>query len=71
MLELNIEQRLNICKKCPIYEPKKQICNSKLWINPDTDEVSTYAKVGFIRGCHCVMTMKARNPHNHCIAGKW
>ena len=30
MKELNIEQRLAICKKCPIYSPQTGRCNSKL-----------------------------------------
>jgi hypothetical protein len=71
MSELNIEDRLAICNKCPIYAPSSKRCNSSLWINPDTDEVSTYAKVGYIRGCNCIIPIKARNSFNHCVAGKW
>ena len=69
MKELNIKERLAICKECPIYTNDR--CNAKLWINPDTDEISTYARTGFIRGCNCIMSVKARNLNNHCIAGKW
>lgn len=71
MRVLNIDERLAICNNCPIYDPLGGRCNSNLWINPDTDEVSTYAKIGYVRGCNCVLRIKARNPHNHCIAGKW
>lgn len=67
---LNTDERLAICRRCPIYSYDGR-CNSKLWLNPDTNEVSTYAKIGFIRGCNCVMKVKARNFNNHCIAGKW
>ena len=70
MKEQSIEERLNICKKCPIYSVDGR-CNSNLWLNPDTNEVSTYARVGFIRGCNCIIQVKARNLYNHCIAGKW
>jgi hypothetical protein len=70
MKESNIEERLAICKKCPIFTIDGR-CNSKLWLNPDTNEVSTYAKIGYIRGCNCIIKVKARNPYNHCIAGKW
>ena len=69
MKELNIDERLAICRKCPIY--KEGRCNNKLWINPDTDEVSISQKIGYVRGCNCLMSVKAKNPHNHCVAGKW
>ena len=69
MKKYNIEERLAICDQCPIYTRGR--CNSNLWINPDTDEVSTYAKRGYIRGCNCVINVKARNLNNHCVAGKW
>lgn len=63
------EQRLAICKRCPIYSRGR--CSSNLWINPKTDEVSTTSKIGFIRGCNCYMEVKVKNQNNHCIAGKW
>ena len=69
MKEYSIEERLAICSKCPIYNNGR--CNSNLWINPNTDEVSTYARIGFVRGCNCYIKIKARNIYNHCIAGKW
>lgn len=69
MKEFNIDERLEICKKCPLYSRGK--CNSNLWLNPFNDEVSTYAKPGFIRGCGCIISVKARSSFNHCIVGKW
>ena len=71
MQELNIDERRAICEKCPIYSPARAICNPSLWLNPDTDEVSTSPKAGYIRGCNCHVLIKMRNLHNHCIAGKW
>lgn len=71
MRELNIEKRKEICETCPIFKPSNKTCNPNLWINPDTDEVSTYSKTGFIRGCGCAVMIKMRNVSNHCIAGKW
>lgn len=68
---LSTEQRIEICKKCPIYAPNRGICNSKLWINPDTNETSTHAKAGFIKGCGCNIHFKTKSTSNHCIAGKW
>ena len=69
MKESIIDERLAICEKCPLYN--KGRCNSNLWLNPDTNEISTYARIGFIRGCNCIMKVKVRNPYNHCVAGKW
>ena len=67
----SIDERREICEKCPIYSPARAICNPNLWINPDTNEISTKAKPGFIRGCGCAVKIKMRNLSNHCIAGKW
>lgn len=67
----NIEQRKEICLKCPIYNSFTQKCNPKLWINPDTDDVSTKSKAGYIRGCGCAVHIKMKNLNAHCIAGKW
>lgn len=69
--ELSIEQRLEICKKCPIYSVNRGICNPKLYLNPDTGDVTTSQKPGYIRGCGCNVFFKAKNRTNHCNAGKW
>lgn len=71
MKESNIEKRFKICESCPIYNPLREQCNPNLYINPDTDDVSTIRKPGYIRGCGCMVKIKARNLGNHCIAGKW
>ena len=71
MQELNINKRREICESCPIYNPTRAICNPKLWLNPNTNDVSTMAKAGYIRGCGCSVLIKMRNKNNHCIAGKW
>ena len=70
MKEFSINERLAICENCPIYTSDKR-CNSNLWINPDNNDVSTYRKTGYIRGCNCFIPVKAKNRNNHCIAGKW
>ena len=67
----NIDERRDICNNCPIFSPAMGLCNPKLWLNPDTNEVSTSAKSGFIRGCGCHILIKMRTLTNHCIAGKW
>ena len=70
MQELNINERKAICEKCPIYSPAIAICNPNLYLNPDTNEVSTSPKAGYIRGCGCHILIKMRNLHKHGIAGK-
>lgn len=68
---LNIEDRKRICEECPIYNPNKHVCNPKLWLNPDNNDISTFPKPGYIKGCGCQILIKTKNPHAHCIAGKW
>ena len=48
-------------------DERRKICEKC----PITNEVSTEAKAGFIRGCGCHILIKMRNRTNHCIAGKW
>ena len=69
MKESSTDERIKICEKCPIYSNGR--CCSRLWLNPQTNEVSTFAKVGYVRGCNCIIAMKARSRFNHCVAGKW
>ena len=70
MKEYSIEERLAICKRCPLYSVQGK-CNSSLWMNPNTNDVSTYAKIGYKRGCGCFINIKTKNPHSHCGLGKW
>ena len=65
----NIKNRLAICGTCPIFNNGR--CNASLWLNPDTNEVSIYKRPGYVRGCNCIIEIKAKNPNNHCVAGKW
>lgn len=65
----NIKTRKEICEACPIYN--KGICNPKLYINPDTNDVSASSKPGYIKGCGCHVLIKMKNLSNHCIANKW
>lgn len=66
------EARLKICKKCPIYLSRYGgICNSQLWINPKTNEVSTKQKDGYVKGCGCRVSAKTTLVNARCVAGKW
>jgi hypothetical protein len=75
MLGLNknlAEARIEICKKCPIYSTKLGgICNSTLYLNPDTGDISLTKKKGYVRGCSCRIQAKATILNEHCSANKW
>ena len=45
--------RLKICENCGIYDPTRRLCNGSLYINPDTNDVSTSPKKGYFKGCSC------------------
>lgn len=66
------EERWNICKRCPLYTIRYGgQCNNKLWLDVDTNDVSTSAKPGYIRGCGCLLENKIKNPASVCPCGKW
>ena len=71
---MTAEERLKICESCPIvkidptYGP---ICDNTKWIDPKTNEVSRFPRVGWIKGCNCKLRWKTKNPTSHCVAGKW
>ena len=66
------QTRINICKVCPIYSTKfGGICNNKLYLNPENNDVSFAPKEGYVRGCACRVQAKASIPSEHCVAGKW
>lgn len=75
LLNINEElskSRLQICYRCPLYSKKLGgICNSRLWLNPNTGDVSINRKEGYIRGCSCRLSPKTRLPNSKCPAGKW
>lgn len=66
------EPRLRICKKCPLYTPRLGgMCNMRLWLNPETRDVSPEAKDDYFRGCGCRVEAKATIAKERCPAGKW
>lgn len=66
-----IEERTEICRKCPICDLDKWVCNAKLYLNPKTNDVSTIQKKDYIKGCGCILKFKIPNSKKHCPAGKW
>lgn len=66
------ERRLEICKACPIYSTEfGGTCNRKLWLDPETNRVSTKERDGYVQGCGCRLPAKTTLPYAKCIAGKW
>lgn len=66
------EYRLDICRKCPIYVTKLGgICNSRLYLNPTTGDISTTEKDGYFEGCGCRLQAKTTLKEEECPAGKW
>lgn len=66
--------RLAICKECPLYKetPMGIICNPRLYINEENKtDYSDRPKIGYRKGCGCVLSRKAKLPHAKCIVGKW
>lgn len=68
------EVRIEICKKCKLYLADgilPPLCNSRLYLNPKTNETSRHAKIGFKRGCGCVLGSKTRREKEKCPLNKW
>lgn len=61
--------KMNICRRCPIFS--NDLCNSHLYLNPETNDVSDTPKDGYIKGCGCYVPSKVSLPNKHCPAKKW
>lgn len=71
MIPEYVTKRTIICRKCPICDNEREICNAHLYLNPDTKDVSTESKEGYIKGCGCHLKWKIANIKSKCPAGKW
>ena len=66
------ESRIRICENCPIYSPNNGgICSNRLYINPQTGDVSIHPLDGYVKGCGCKIKLKAKLKTEKCPAGKW
>ena len=66
------KNRLKICYRCHLYSNKLGgICNSRLWLNRNTGDVSVIMKPGYIKGCGCRLRSKTRLPNAKCPVDKW
>ena len=64
--------RLQICYQCPLYSNKfGGLCNSRLWLNVETGDVSMIRKPGYQNGCGCRLNAKTSLPNAICPVGKW
>ena len=71
MIPEYVTKRTIICRKCPICDNEREICNAHLYLNPDTNDVSTESKEGYIKGCGCHLKWKIANIKSKCPARKW
>ena len=71
MIPEYVTKRTIICRKCPICDNEREICNAHLYLNPDTNDVSTEYKEGYSKGCGCHLKWKIANIKSKCPAGKW
>lgn len=66
------QQRLQVCYSCPLYTSRLGgLCNDRLWLNPNTGDVSIDKKEGYKRGCGCRLLAKTRIPTASCPLNKW
>lgn len=68
------EKRMKICKECPLYleSPMGPRCNSKLYLNEiDKVTVSRVPKIGYRRGCNCLLQRRNLLPNARCVVNKW
>lgn len=66
--------RISICRECKLFKIDKlfgEVCNSEIYLNPKTNEISPIPKTGFAHGCGCVLGSKCRVQEAHCPVGKW
>lgn len=66
-----IEDRLEICEHCSIYNKNSKVCQASLWINPETNVCSTEPFEGAYKGCGCYIPSKITKEYNKCPAKKW
>lgn len=63
---------MEICEQCPIFSPRLGgICNSGLYLNPETNDISLGPEEGYYKGCGCRLQAKTTNPEANCPAHKW
>ncbi len=72
--QLLYDTRITICRNCKLMTKDKvlgEICDRKKWLNLDTGAISLVQVDGYINGCGCRMSAKARIPEATCPLRKW
>lgn len=67
------EERIKVCRLCKLYYVDRifgEICNPRVYINPNTNETSKKEKPGFVHGCGCSLNSKCRVPQAKCPIGR-
>lgn len=64
-------ERMKICRECPLYNEETDRCDSKRCYNKETGELNDLPQKGFICGCNCLMKKKTRSVSSKCVLGKW
>ena len=66
------KERLKICLACPLYlEEWGGRCNPKLWMHPQTKDVSVTMKDGYKKGCGCRLIAKTSLLDAVCPCDQW
>lgn len=67
------EARMKICKQCPLFKKTivGPICNSRLWLDLETGEISTTKKDRYKNGCGCRLEAKTTLLSAVCPINKW
>ena len=66
------EVRMSICRQCPLFlNITGGICNSRLWLNTETGDVSMQPKDDYKNGCGCRLQAKTTLTKANCPVGKW
>ncbi len=65
------QERLAICNECPLFIKESEVCNPNKWMNPTTKEVVYKPQLGYIKGCGCLISRKARQRNSHCHLELW
>lgn len=65
------KKRLSVCSRCPLFEKDINVCSPRLWMDPKTLDTSHVSKPGYKKGCGCLVTRKAYQPHAKCPLDLW
>ena len=65
------QERMKICKECPLYNVSKDKCDGSRGINTKTGEIVKYPGKDVVMGCGCYLNKKTRVMSAKCVLNKW